>query len=99
MIGIRKSLHKIKAETNRILQEAREQKDKFPLIYFLGAINWGNLKCVGTKHCLNETGKETYTVLIEEASPNNPDFQEFVEKQLAKRLNLSKDAFDCKTQW
>jgi len=89
-----RSMRGIKFEVNRILKEAHKQKDKFP-----GAINWGNLKCVGTRYCMDEIGKETYLVLIEEASPDNSDLQEFVKEQLALIFNLSKDTFECRTEW
>jgi len=52
---------------------------------FDGAINWGDLGCVSAMWVMDDSGIEYASVLIEEASDSNYDFQLYVMENLVLR--------------
>jgi hypothetical protein len=59
------------------------------------AINWGDLGVLETFRC--ESAERTwYCVVIEEASPDNWEFQKFIAEELAK---AGWDNVEVRTEW
>jgi len=68
-------LTRLRTKVNDILADAEE-------ILLRGAINWGNLRCIAASYVVDDRGDEGYEVLIEEASPDNPELADFISYQL-----------------
>ncbi len=57
--------------------------DAFPKI--AGAINWGDLFCFEAAFIVDDEGFSGYRVTIQEADPDNEDFQEWIQAYLKER--------------
>ena len=93
-IDLQKKLIRLREKVDEIIKDAHKQKEAF-----IGAINWGDLHCVEALYCVDEHGTETYRVLIEEAAPDNYDFNVFVVEQLSERFNADIRSFESRTEW
>ena len=61
-----------------------------------GAINWADLHCKEATRCEDEQGNITWTVLVEEADPVNPELQQYIARKI-----LESEAMDVevRTEW
>ena len=75
---ILKSLRALKCIVNEILEEAN--KDEID-----GAINWADLACTSARYVVQDTGEILLSVIIEEASPDAWDLQNYVDNKLIAR--------------
>lgn len=71
------NLHELKSCAEDACQLAQEKRDAIP-----GAINWGDLGCVGARHWVDEYGTHGLSVYIEEASPGSYELQQFIQGHL-----------------
>lgn len=60
------------------------------------AINWGDLRCVDARYYVSVSGEEGYEVLIEEASPDCPEFCRFVYDRLEQH---GFKGVEVRTEW
>lgn len=60
-----------------------------------GAVNWADLHCLDVEWYETLYGDSGYRVIVEEAAPENPDFQKFI------REDIQKFGFDVEvvTEW
>jgi hypothetical protein len=60
-----------------------------------GAINWADLSCADVEQVTSLEGDDCIRVIIEEAAPENPEFQEHVRIRMKRRgFNV-----DVVTEW
>ena len=64
--------------TNEAIDAAQARKSRMG-----GAVNWGDLRCAGVAWQVDQDGKPSYRVEIEEAAPEAVEFRRFVEACLA----------------
>lgn len=62
-----------------------------------GAINWGDLGVVEVRFCVDEDGRATYDVLIEEAAPGSVGLMQHISKAL-EPLDLVYPV-EVRTEW
>ena len=48
------------------------------------AVNWADLHCIDARYCVHAEGPDTHVVIIEEAAPDNHEFQHFISEELAQ---------------
>lgn len=84
-------LKELREATDECIEMARESRDTFD-----EAINWGDLGCVEASKVITDKGTERYVVLIEEASPDCIDFQEFISFELGLK---GFDKVEVRTEW
>ncbi len=63
--------------------------------HIAGAVNWGDLSCLDVEWYETLLGESGYRVVIEEAAPENQEFQRFI------REDIKKFGFDVQvvTEW
>lgn len=67
--------------TDTILEEAQQLPgDPFPS----NPINWGDLRCLEASHVQTDDGRKYHRVVIEEASPECPEFCKYIAERLAE---------------
>jgi len=60
------------------------------------AVNWADLHCIDAQYCVHAEGPDAHVVVIEEASPDNSEFQEFIHEELAHMGFLD---VEVRTEW
>jgi hypothetical protein len=88
---------KIRLEVDAILKEAKNERHKFTC--HGACVNWGSLICVDVMYTLHETGEEIWEALIEEAAPENHDFNLYIIRELSKRMNMPMSCLSSRTEW
>jgi hypothetical protein len=91
LAATRPDLTKLIADTNKILGEIFEIRDTME-----GPINWADLSCREAAAGVMEDGKPFLAVWIEEASPDNYDFQNEIMMKLSK---LGYENVQVTTEW
>ena len=70
----------IKQLVNTLIKEAYENRHNFN-----EAINWGDLKCIEVTPYSLEEG---YYIIIDEAAPECPEFQQWIENEMWERHSI-----------
>jgi hypothetical protein len=79
----------IKSIVNDLIAEAKTTLEDFSG----EAINWGDLSCI---EVIDRGTDRPYQVLIEEASPDSVEFQQWIQEQVFERFNIE---VEVKTEW
>lgn len=61
-----------------------------------GPVNWGDLRCVEVSYVVRDEGRPYFNVLIEEASPDASELQQFVLDAIARRGYMN---VEVETAW
>jgi hypothetical protein len=87
-VGVKK-LSEIMGIINELINEAKTNLEDFSG----EAINWGDLQCV---EILGRDDSGAYVALIEEASPDSSEFQQWIENAMHERFSID---VSVKTEW
>ena len=74
-------LRELMADVNRSLTMAYERRKEFSD----AAVNWADLSCTRSLEGIDSFGDHAYVVIIEEASPSNPELQDFIYGELLEK--------------
>ena len=79
--AIVQTAQRIRDLTNEAIAALQARSDKLD-----GAINWGDLACVDAWYFIDSFGFSGYRVLVEGASPDAVDLQEYIEDYLLDHM-------------
>lgn len=63
---------------------------------FAGAILWSSLHCKEATRSEDQDGNITWAVLIEEASPHNPELQQYIARKILESEGID---VEVRTEW
>jgi hypothetical protein len=85
---------------SRIHTAASSALDDAKLAEFRSAINWGDLGVVDIRYWQALNGASGWEVLIEEASPDAVDLQEFVRERMSIEYGIDREiVIEIRTDW
>lgn len=82
-------LKNIRAAAGEALVQARHDG-------VIGAINWGDLSCVGTEQFVDDGGETGYRCYVEEADPGCDELQSYVAAYVFKKMGVT---VEVRTEW
>jgi len=78
--------------TDKAIGMARDAKHTF----INAPVNWRTLYCQDAQFCIHANGDESHVVIIEEADPDNHEFQSFISEELA---HMGFPDVEVRTEW
>lgn len=76
---IKKKLREYENICDEAIDEAKKEKIE-------GSINWSDLKCTDVRYSISVYGIEGYDFYIDEASPDNDIFKDFIHRYIKEKI-------------